>query len=161
MGLYATGIVPRPLRGAIHARISGLATRDTASAAPFGPGCLAGGLVGTYLRSPGVGNVFLAGVFTGFLPCGLVYGFLALACSTASLAAGAATMAAFGLGTVPLMVLTGAGTSLVSVVTRVRLLRLAAWCVLLAGVISLARGAVALAAEPSAPAACPLCTPHP
>ncbi len=81
---------------------------------------------------------------TGLLPCGLVYGFLALACSTASLPRGAATMAAFGLGTVPLMVLTGTGASLVSMVTRRRLLRFAAWCVVLTGIVSLARGTMAL-----------------
>jgi sulfite exporter TauE/SafE len=120
--------------------------------------CLGVGLLATFLRAGGWGNVFLAGVFTGFLPCGLVYGFLALACSTASLPAGAMTMAAFGMGTVPLMVLTGSGASLVSSASRQRILRLAAWCVVLAGAISLARGidALAAAARASDPA-CPLC----
>jgi sulfite exporter TauE/SafE len=35
---------------------------------------LAGTFVGPFLTSPRLSNVLLAGVFTGFLPCGLVYG---------------------------------------------------------------------------------------
>jgi sulfite exporter TauE/SafE len=151
-GLSAAGVVPRRLparwlRGTNH----------RASHAPA-PACLSAGLLGTFLRAPGWGHVFLAGVFTGFLPCGLVYGFLALACSTASLAGGAATMAAFGLGTVPLMVLTGASASLLSIVARRRLLRLAAWCVVVVGVVSLSRGVAAMSAADDANGpACPLC----
>jgi sulfite exporter TauE/SafE len=149
-GLMAAGVAPRRWRGAVRA----------GSNATLGPACLTGGLIGAFLRAPGWGSVFLAGVFTGFLPCGLVYGFLALACSTASFPAGAATMAAFGLGTVPLLALTGAGVSLVPIVTRRWLLRFAAWCVVLAGLVSLARGTLALTAETSAgPPTCPACGP--
>ena len=71
--------------------------------------CLAGSLVGPFFASPRRLLVFLAGVLNGFLPCGLVYGYLALASSTASLPLGLATMATFGAGTVPVMVLTGVG----------------------------------------------------
>jgi sulfite exporter TauE/SafE len=149
-GLIAAGVVPRRWRRVVGA----------GSNATVGPACLTGGLIGAFLRAPGWGSIFLAGVFTGFLPCGLVYGFLALACSTASFTAGLATMAAFGLGTVPLLVLTGTGVSLVSIVTRRRLLRAAAWCVVLAGLVSLARGALALTAETAAgPPPCPACGP--
>ena len=34
--------------------------------------CLAGDFFATFLKSPGLHNVFLAGLFTGMLPCGLV-----------------------------------------------------------------------------------------
>ncbi len=150
VGLISAGVLPNNL--------SSFFGRGGRSASHAGPSCLASGLLGSFLRAPGWGNVFLAGVFTGFLPCGLVYGFLALACSTASFPVGAATMAAFGLGTVPLMVLVGSGGSLVSVVTRQRLLRLAAWCVVVAGMISLARGVSAWTADTqSGPPDCPLC----
>jgi sulfite exporter TauE/SafE len=149
-GLVSAGIVPRAFLSPFRIRGASQAAKHP---------CLSSSLLATFLRSPGLGNVFLAGVFTGFLPCGLVYGFLALACSTASFPLGAATMASFGLGTVPLMALVGCGGSLVSVVTRQRLLQLAAWCVVIAGMISLARGVSAWSVETqSAGPTCPLCT---
>ncbi len=158
VGLSAAGVVPRRVRAAVRAVLPFSMQSHVGTAAAPGPACLASGLLGTFLRAPGWGNVFLAGVMTGLLPCGLVYGFLALACSTANLWVGAATMAAFGLGTVPLMVLTGTGASLVSIVTRQRLLRFAAWCVVLTGIVSLARGTYALTADGSSPTpACPAC----
>ena len=65
-GLLALGLVPRRLwRGSSGG----------------GTPCLAGTFVGPFLTSPRLSNVLLAGVFTGFLPCGLVYGYLALASS--------------------------------------------------------------------------------
>lgn len=103
--------------------------------------CFAATWLKTFLTAPDLTSVFLAGVFTGFIPCGLVYAFLAVAASTGSLWFGAATMAAFGLGTVPLMTLTGCGGSLLSLVTRTRVLRVAALCVVATGLVSLARGA--------------------
>jgi sulfite exporter TauE/SafE len=42
------------------------------------------------------------------MPCGLLYGALALAASAESPAAGATTMAAFGLATLPVMLTMGA-----------------------------------------------------
>ena len=88
----------------------------------------------------GWSNVLLAGILTGFLPCGLVYGFLALASSSASIFHGLLTMAAFGAGTAPIMILTGAGGSLLSHSSRRHLLRVSAICVIVTGLISLARG---------------------
>ena len=61
-----------------------------------GTPCLAGTFVGPFLTSPGWTNVLLAGILTGFLPCGLVYGFLTLASSSASVVHGLLTMLAFG-----------------------------------------------------------------
>lgn len=104
------------------------------------PACLTSGLLGPFLAAPRAHQVFLAGVVNGFLPCGLVYGYLALATSTASLGRGLLTMTLFGLGTVPLMVLAGVGTSLLRYSVRQRLFRAAAWCVLLTGLLSIARG---------------------
>lgn len=103
--------------------------------------CLAGDFFATFLKSPGLHNIFLAGLFTGMLPCGLVYGFLALAASSGDLLRGASLMIAFGLGTAPVMMLTGCGSSLLSLATRQHLYRAAAWCVVLTGLISIARGA--------------------
>ncbi len=120
--------------------------------------CLSGKWLKTFLLAPGLGNAILAGVFTGFIPCGLVYGFLALAASTAGPWGGWLTMVCFGLGTVPLMVLTGCGGSLLNLSTRVRVLQIAAWCVVLTGGLSIARGMgyLNLAGEVAA-GSCPLC----
>ena len=121
-------------------------------------GCPFTGSLGSLLRSRGSAAAFLAGVFTGLLPCGLVYAYLALATSAGGLWQGWLTMACFGLGTVPLMVLAGSGGSLLSVINRQRLLRVAAICVVVTGLISLARGVGALQ-PPGANVtrACPLC----
>jgi sulfite exporter TauE/SafE len=102
--------------------------------------CLARGFVGPFLASPRLTDVLLAGVLTGFLPCGLVYGFLALASSSASIWMGLFIMILFGAGTAPLMILTGTGASLLSYARRQSLLRISASCVLLTGLVSVVRG---------------------
>jgi len=48
-----------------------------------------------------------AGLLWGWLPCGLVYSMLALAAATATPVAGAATLLAFGIGTLPAMMTSG------------------------------------------------------
>ncbi len=140
-------------QGLLAARVFRRRTPN-ASAVP----CLAGNFFANFLKSPGLHNVFLAGLFTGMLPCGLVYGFVALAASTGNLLLGIGVMTAFGLGTVPVMMLTGCGTSLLSLTTRKNLYRVAAWCVVLTGLISIARGA-GFVAVPGwfEPTGCPLC----
>lgn len=105
-------------------------------------------------------NVLIAGVMTGFLPCGLVYAFVALAAGTGSVLGGASVMATFSLGTMPLMLATGLGSSLISVTARTRLLRLAACCVILVGGLTVARGATNLVAtSQSKSPSCPFCHP--
>jgi sulfite exporter TauE/SafE len=123
-------------------------------------GCLVGSPFGSLLRGPGLQNAFAAGLLTGFLPCGLVYAFLSLAAATGDLVSGGVTMAVFGLGTLPLMVTTGAGGMLLSLMSRRRLLRAAAWCVVLTGCVTIARGAgfLPLPGRSSSPA-CPFCQP--
>lgn len=49
------------------------------------------------------------GLLWGWLPCGLVYSALLIAATTASATNGALTMIAFGIGTMPAMVMTGIG----------------------------------------------------
>ncbi|HHC08667.1 MAG TPA: sulfite exporter TauE/SafE family protein [Actinobacteria bacterium] len=61
------------------------------------------GLVGEAVASRAVSPAVL-GAFWGLLPCGLVLVALSTAASTSSAPAGAATMLAFGLGTVPALV---------------------------------------------------------
>ena len=111
------------------------------------------------LGARSLGEVFLAGLFTGLLPCGLLYGMLALAASTRDVAQGLAAMTAFGLGTVPAMAAAGLGGSLLGLAVRRRLHAVAAWCLVLTGLVTITRGA-GLALQPTEPAtACPFCTP--
>lgn len=118
-----------------------LAARVIRRAVPASPHSLCSGeFLRTFLRTPGLQNVFLAGLFTGLLPCGLVYGFVALAASSGNLLRGATMMAVFGVGTVPVMVLAGCGASVLSLTARKHLFRVAAWCVVVTGVVSIVRG---------------------
>ncbi len=137
----------------------GLAAAGVVKRRGVGPGgCLGAPLLAPLLRGPGVGSAFLAGVFTGFLPCGLVYAYLAAAAGGGSAWGGAARMAAFGLGTSPALILMGVGAGLLSLRARQRVLRAAAVCVILTGLVSIGRGAGYLPAGGwlSAPG-CPAC----
>lgn len=120
-------------------RAAGVLRRKQLRASPSP--CLAGTFFASFLKSPRSSDIFLAGLFTGMLPCGLVYGFLALAASSSHVGLGALLMTAFGLGTAPVMILTGSGASLLTLGVRKRLYQAAAWCVVLTGVLSIARGA--------------------
>lgn len=143
-GLRALGITPRMGRAK---------TRPAGGSAP----CLVGTFAAPFLKSPRRLDVFLAGVLNGLLPCGLVYAYLSLASSAATLVDGLATMVAFGLGTVPMMALTGAGASALSYAARRRLLRVAAVCVLVTGVLAIARGAMFLGTSATEAPRCPAC----
>lgn len=50
---------------------------------------------------------YVLGVMLGFIPCGLVYGALVLAAATGGALNGGVVMAVFGLGTVPMLFVTG------------------------------------------------------
>lgn len=135
---------------------AGLLGRRSSGSA--GSGCLFGGMFSTLLKHPALRNAFCAGIFTGLLPCGLVYAFVSLAASTGDLLQGILAMTAFGFGTVPLMILTGLGAMLLTVTARQRLWRVAAWCVVLTGALTIGRGVSFLAAADKPPAErCPLC----
>ena len=97
-------------------------------------------LLGHFLRLPATAAVFLAGVFTGFLPCGLVYTFLALAMSTRDPFYGGLSMIVFGIGTAPALIALGCGSTLLSLAARRRVHQLAACFVLLLGGVTIWRG---------------------
>jgi sulfite exporter TauE/SafE len=126
---------------------------------PAGGACLGPGLFGSLLRATRLRSVFLGGVVNGLLPCGLVYAYLALAASSGDLWRGGATMALFGLGTLPLMVLLGScGGSLLSLASRRFLLRGAAWCVVATGLLTVLRGLGYLPGLIGTPVdGCPMC----
>jgi sulfite exporter TauE/SafE len=89
------------------------------------------------VRSPR--QALVLGLLWGWLPCGLVYAALATALTSGSTAAGAATLLAFGLGTLPMLLVMGSAAALVARAARARRIRA------VAGVALLAFGAVQLA----------------
>lgn len=87
-------------------------------------------------------RALVAGSLWGWLPCGLVYGMLATAVATGSIAGGALTMLAFGLGTVPNMMLAGLALARLRRFAARRSVRLGAGGLVLAfGIFGLARAA--------------------
>jgi sulfite exporter TauE/SafE len=113
-------------------------------------------MFGELLRAARLRSVFLGGVINGVLPCGLVYAYLALAATSGGLLRRCLTIFRFGLGTLPLMAATGCGGALLSGGRRQQVLRLAAWCVVVTGETTMARGFNALSWAAPEPA-CPFC----
>jgi hypothetical protein len=64
-------------------------------------------LSGRLLPARTAGQAFTVGMIWGWLPCGLVYSALATALTTGSVQGGAYVMLAFGLGTLPNLLLAG------------------------------------------------------
>ncbi len=110
-------------------------------AAGFGGSTLAMSLR-SLLGAHGAAAPLAFGVLNGFLPCPLVYAIVAKAASTAAPLPGMLSMAAFGLGTFPAMLLMGRIGQLLRPAWRLRGVRLAGSCLLLLGMITLARGFV-------------------
>jgi len=82
------------------------------------------------------------GLLWGWIPCGLVYAILGTALLSGNAVDGAAIMAAFGLGTVPNLLLAGLALRRLNGVTRKRPVRLAAGGLVLGfGVYGLANAA--------------------
>jgi uncharacterized protein len=87
------------------------------------------------------------GVFNGFLPCPLVYAFAAEAASTFQALPGLLTMAAFGLGTFPAMLMMGGIGRFLAPAWRQRGVWVAGTCILLLGIITLGRGVLPFGAH--------------
>jgi uncharacterized protein len=81
----------------------------------------------------------LLGMTWGLMPCGFLYAAQIKAAATGNLWMGAATMLAFGLGTLPTMLGVGVSASLVSKDRRSQLFRLGGWVTLAIGAITLLR----------------------
>jgi len=101
-------------------------------------------LVGSLFNRVQRKNIFMLGFILGFIPCGLVYAVGAKAAATQSMAGGFLTMFIFGLGTFPAMILTGLSTNILSHKLRGRLYHIAAFLVILLGVLTILRGIDAL-----------------
>ncbi len=96
-------------------------------------------LFGHFLSARSWPGFFLAGLANGFLPCGLVYAFLALAVAGGDVVNGLLLMCAFGAGTVPAMVGVGCGAAFLGNVWRGRIYRAAACFVIVAGLVTIWR----------------------
>lgn len=91
-----------------------------------------------FLPVRGLRQAIPLGVLWGFLPCGLVYSVLATALVTGSSAGGASLMLAFGLGTLPNLMLAGMLLKRLQGVTR------RAWVRTFAGAVVLGFGVFGL-----------------
>ena len=95
---------------------------------------------GALLASPTIESKFYIGMLTPLLPCGLLYSAFIIAAASGSALHGAETMALFGIGIVPSLVIVG----FVSTYFRFRLRswgdRLAAFTIVLMGIMMLMRG---------------------
>ena len=80
------------------------------------------------------------GLLNGLLPCGLVYVACAGAAATGGILAGARYMAAFGVGTVPMMLAISLSGNLIPTSLRLKLVRTIPVCVFLLGTLLILRG---------------------
>ncbi|MEP0916543.1 sulfite exporter TauE/SafE family protein [Leptolyngbya sp. DQ-M1] len=81
----------------------------------------------------------LLGMIWGLIPCGFLYAAQIKAAETGTVAEGALTMLAFGLGTAPMMVSTGLFASALSRDRRSQLFKLGGWVTLTIGLLTLLR----------------------
>lgn len=128
LGLYLTGFT-RALSG-----VERLGQRLWARIQP---------LTRRFLPARSVAQAFPLGLLWGFLPCGLVYSVLATALVTGSAERGAALMLAFGLGTLPNLLLAGMLLTRLRDVVRNQAVRTGA------GLVVLAFGVFGLVTTPS------------
>jgi sulfite exporter TauE/SafE len=109
--------------------------------APFAPGWLQrrlGALIAALRDEPPVARAALTGLLTTLLPCGWLYTFVVTAGGTGNAVAGAATMLAFWVGTVPALLAVGAGARRLLGPLAHRLPVAAATLVLALGLLSIA-----------------------
>ena len=125
------------------AALCGLAWRGASApgaqvAARLGPA------IGRMVQSGSMASIAGLGALNGLLPCGLVYGMLAVAAASGSALEGALTMAVFGLATVPALAVTGWLGTRLRPQNRLWMQRVAGALVIVMGVLTVARGATAL-----------------
>lgn len=100
-------------------QIGGLSVRLPAM--PRALQSLAAGLHRRIALLPALPRALALGLLTTLLPCGWLYAFVIAAAGTAGLLPGVAIMAAFWLGTIPLLAAVGFGTHLLCGALRARL----------------------------------------
>jgi uncharacterized protein len=98
------------------------------------------GPMSVLLRCRSLASLAALGLLNGLLPCGLVYAACAGATATGGVLAGAQYMAAFGVGTVPMMLGLSLSGKLVPVSLRLRLRKAIPVCLFLLGTLLILRG---------------------
>ncbi len=101
-------------------------------------------IIGGLLKRRTHTATFGLGMVNGLLPCGLVYGMLALAAATGGPLRGALTMAVFGAATIPALYLLAMASFLMRPAWRLRLNRISGVLVVVLGLITILRGTPAL-----------------
>ena len=96
---------------------------------------------GVWMRQHRVQGPLAFGALNGLLPCGLLYAALTAAAGLGEPASAMAFMAAFGLGTTPVLMVLGLAGGTVSSRTPARVRRLAPVALALVGVLLILRGA--------------------
>ena len=96
-------------------------------------------VAGRLVPATNLPRAFALGLVWGWLPCGLVYSVLLLAAASAKPASGAIIMLAFGIGTMPAMIVTGIGALRLSHWMRdLGVRRVAGFLLLLIGILTIA-----------------------
>lgn len=96
--------------------------------------------LGFYLKSKSYSSLFGIGFFNGFLPCGLVYFAVIGAITSYNTWQGALFMAAFGAGTLPMMMITALAPGFIGVKWRNRVKKALPFFAVLIGVLFILRG---------------------
>lgn len=96
--------------------------------------------VGDRIRKKGFASIYLLGVFNGMLPCALVYMALFGAVAMQQPVSGAAYMALFGLGTIPLMSIVAYLQNVIAPIARGKLRRLIPVAAVIVGSLFVLRG---------------------
>jgi sulfite exporter TauE/SafE len=96
------------------------------------------------LRRGGLWGLVSLGTLNGLLPCGLVYSALLAAVTTGAPVKAAIAMAAFGIGTLPALLILGMGAGMLSARARQIMSRAAGLLIMLVGVQLILRGAAGL-----------------
>jgi sulfite exporter TauE/SafE len=96
------------------------------------------------LKKGGLVGLASLGALNGLLPCGLVYSALLASIAAGSPLKSALSMAAFGAGTIPVLVILGLGGRAISSRIRRVMSRLAGGLIVLVGVQLILRGSAAL-----------------
>ena len=92
------------------------------------------------LRRRSFAALAVLGLLNGLLPCGLVYVACAGAAATGGIFAGTSYMAAFGAGTVPMMLAISLSGKLLPTALRLKLVKTLPVCVFLLGTLLILRG---------------------
>ena len=97
-------------------------------------------LVAGFLRIRNLSGFYLTGLANGLLPCGMVYLAITGAMATSNPLQGMEFMAAFGLGTMPALMLLSIAGFIISIQARNFIRRLTPYAFLLMGILLIMRG---------------------